>query len=210
MKILNKGTDESIAKCNSANHNKFIENAIRIIGSIIGIVGFFILVWPNISNMADSAVKNYNYNRSGWTTKIVSKTYPVSHIRIINESDYYDDNQKNAGYALVNYKALLDKGDMIALNVIKTNALEGNSDRYSYQFQVDEINYKSTEITEGDDADDELLHLFGSPNTNKFSEIKYKKGLKEPEVTVYYKVKYQHGKLKSKELKRDATLILPE
>ena len=56
MKILNKGTDEFIAKCNSANHNKFIENAIRIIGSIIGIVGFFILVWSNVSNMADSAV----------------------------------------------------------------------------------------------------------------------------------------------------------
>ena len=161
------------------------------------------LFWPTITRTYDNIF-------GSWETKIISKTYPVSHIRITHESDYYDDNQKNAGYALVNYKALLDKGDMIALNVIKTNALEGNSNRYSYQFQVDEINYKSTKITEGDDADDELLHLFGSPNNNKFSKIKYKKWLKEPEVTVYYKLKYQHGKLKSKELKRSATLVLPE
>lgn len=201
MKILKKGTDESTTK-----------DGLHItitVGSIMTVVAVIVGIYSLIT-FGSTITKIYDNAFGGWETKIVSKTYPVSHIRITHESDYYDDNQKNAGYALVNYKALLDKGDMIALNVIKTNALEGNSDRYSYQFQVDEINYKSTKITEGDDADDELLHLFGSPNNNKFSKIKYKKGLKEPEVTVYYKLKYQHGKLKSKELKRNATLILPE
>lgn len=205
MKILNKGTDESTTKnsyCFTAVKDSLFDAVVRAI-PVCSLIFMLFLFWPAITRTYDNIF-------GSWETKIISKTYPVSHIRITHESDYYDDNQKNAGYALVNYKALLDKGDMIALNVIKTNALEGNSDRYSYQFQVDEINYKSTKITEGDDADDELLHLFGSHNNNKFSKIKYKKGLKEPEVTVYYKLKYQHGKLKSKELKRSATLVLPE
>lgn len=205
MKILNKGTSESTTKnssCFKAVKDLLFDVVVWTI-PVCSLIFMLFLFWPTITQKYDNIF-------GGWETKIVSKTYPVSHIRITHESDYYDDNQKNAGYALVNYKALLDKGDMIALNIIKTNALEGNSDRYSYQFQVDEINYKSTKITEGDDADDELLHLFGSPNNNKFSKIKYKKGLKEPEVTVYYKLKYQHDKLKSKELKRNATLILPE
>lgn len=203
MKILNKGTDESTTKNSSCFKavNDLLFDAVAI--PVCSLIFMLFLFWPAITQKYDNIFGE-------WTTKTETKTYPVSHIRITHESDYYDDNQKNAGYALVNYKALLDKGDMIALNVIKTNALEGNSDRYSYQFQVDEINYKSTKITEGDDADDELLHLLGSPNNNKFSKIKYKKGLKEPEVTVYYKLKYQHGKLKSKELKRNATLVLPE
>lgn len=197
MKILKKGTSESTTEDSSC------KNFLIVFASLIGVcvvVYGLVLAWPSI-------VKGYNDTHGGWETKIVSKTYPVSHIRITNESDYYDDNQKNAGYALVNYKALLDKGDMIALNVIKTNALEGNSSRYSYEFQVDEINYKSTKII---DVEDSLRFLIEDPDTNKFSEIKYKKDLKEPEATVYYKLKYQHGKLKSKELKRDATLILPE
>ena len=205
MKILKKGTEESATKNSSCFKavNDLLFDAVVWAIPISSLIFMLFLFWPAITQKYDNIF-------GGWTTKTETKTYPVSHIRITHESDYYDDNQKNAGYALVNYRALLDKGDMIALNVIKTNALEGNSDRYSYQFQVDEINYKSTEITEGDDADDELLHLFGSPNNNKFSKIKYKKGLKEPEVTVYYKLKYQHGKLKSKELKRSATLVLPE
>lgn len=205
MKILNKGTDESTTKNSyyfTAVKDSLFDAVVRAI-PVCSLIFMLFLFWPTITRTYDNIF-------GSWETKIISKTYPVSHIRITHESDYYDDNQKNAGYALVNYKALLDKGDMIALNVIKTNALEGNSNRYSYQFQVDEINYKSTKITEGDDADDELLHLFGSPNNNKFSKIKYKKWLKEPEVTVYYKLKYQHGKLKSKELKRSATLVLPE
>lgn len=198
MKILKKSTEESTTE--SGRHiTVHIESIIAVVTAIVGIC-LLVAFWPAI-------VKGYNDTSGGWETKIVSKTYPVSHIRITNESDYYDDNQKNAGYALVNYKALLDKGDMIALNVIKTNALESNSSRYSYEFQVDEINYKSTKII---DVEDSLRFLIEDPDTNKFSEIKYKKGLKEPEATVYYKLKYQHGKLKSKELKRDATLILPE
>lgn len=205
MKILNKSTDESTTKnssCFTAVKDLLFDAVVRAF-PVCSLIFMLFLFWPAITQKYDNIF-------GGWTTKTETKTYPVSHIRITHESDYYDDNQKNAGYALVNYRTLLDKGDMIALNVIKTNALEGSSSRYSYQFQVDEINYKSTKITEGDDADDELLHLFGSPNNNKFSKIKYKKGLKEPEVTVYYKLKYQHGKLKSKELKRSATLVLPE
>lgn len=209
MKILNKGnTTKNSFETKPKKHKDFNPVIIHYVG--LAFVSLVLIVWAVSSVNLSQLGRDIDYEMSGWETKTETKTYPVSHIRITHESDYYDDNQKNAGYALVNYKALLDKGDMIALNVIKTNALEGNSDRYSYQFQVDEINYKSTKITEGDDADDELLHLFGSPNNNKFSKIKYKKGLKEPEVTVYYKLKYQHGKLKSKELKRSATLVLPE
>lgn len=205
MKILKKNTEDSTTK----NSSSFTAIKDLLFDAVVWAIPVCSLIFM-LFLFRPAITKTYDNIFGSWETKIVSKTYPVSHIRITNESDYYDDNQKNAGYALVNYKALLDKGDMIALNVIKTNALEGNSDRYSYQFQVDEINYKSTKIIEGDDADDSISHLFGSPDTNKFSEIKYKKGLKEPEATVYYKLKYQHGKLKSKELKRDATLILPE
>lgn len=202
MKILNKCTDESTTKNSSSLTavKDLLFDAVVWAIPVFSLIFMLFLFWPAITQKYDNIF-------GGQETKIVSKTYPVSHIRITNESDYYDDNQKNAGYALVNYKALLDKGDMIALNVIKTNALEGNSSRYSYEFQVDEINYKSTKII---DVEDGLRFLIEDPDTNKFSEIKYKKGLKEPEATVYYKLKYQHGKLKSKELKRDATLILPE
>lgn len=203
MKILNKGTDESAPKGNSASYNKFIENAIRIVGSIVGIVGFFILVWPNISNIADSAVKNYKYNNNGWTSKTETETYPVSHIRINKETEYYDENQLNAGYSLLNYKALKDKGDAIALNIIKTKALEGDNDHYRYKFTIDGIDYSS--IDETSDSD-----LFIDGGTNVFDEVEYKKGLNEPEVKVYYKLKYHYGKLKTKEMKYETTLILPD
>lgn len=203
MKIINKGTSESAPKGNSASHNKFIENAIRIVGSIVGIVGFFILVWPNISNIADSAVKNYNYNRSGWTSKTETKTYPVSHIRINKETEYYDENQLNAGYSLLNYKALKDKGDAIALNIIKTKALEGDNDHDRYRFTIDGIDYDSVYKT----SDSEL---FIDGEINVFDNVEYKKGLNEPEVKVYYKLKYHYGKLKKKEMKYETTLILPD
>ena len=203
MKIINKGTDESTAKGNSPSHNKFIENAIRIVGSVVGIVGFFVLVWPNISKLSTEVVNGYNYNHSGWTTKTETETYPVSHIRINKETEYYDENQLNAGYSLLNYKALKDKGDAIALNIIKTKALEGDNDHYRYKFTIDGIDYNSVYKT----SDSEL---FIDGETNVFDNVEYKKGLNEPEVKVYYKLKYHYGKLKKKEMKYETTLILPD
>ena len=203
MKILNKGTEESALKGNSTSYNKFIDNAIRIVGSVVGIVGFFVLVWPNISKLSTEVVNGYNYNHSGWTTKTETKTYPVSHIRINKETEYYDENQLNAGYSLLNYKALKDKGDAIALNIIKTKALEGDNDHYRYKFTIDGIDYDSVYKT----SDSEL---FIDGETNVFDNVKYKKGLDEPEVKVYYKLKYHYGKLKKKEMKYETTLILPD
>lgn len=195
MKILKKGTSESTPKGNSPSHNKFIENAIRI----VGIVGFFVLVWPNISKLSTEVVNGYNYNHSGWTTK----TYPVSHIRINKETEYYDENQLNAGYSLLNYKALKDKGDTIALNIIKTKALEGDNDHGRYKFTIDGIDYRSV-----DETSDNTLFIDGG--TNVFDNVEYKKGLNEPEVKVYYKLKYHHGKLKKTEMKYETTLVLPD
>ena len=43
-----------------------------------------------------------------------------------------------------------------------------------------------------------------------FDNVEYKKGLNEPEVKVYYKLKYHYGKLKKKEMKYETTLILPD
>lgn len=203
MKILNKGTDESTAKGNSPSYNKFIENAIRIVGSVIGIVGFFVLVWPNISKLSTEVVNGYNYNHSGWTTKTETKTYPVSHIRINKETEYYDANQLNAGYSLLTYKALKDKGDTIALNIIKTKALEGDNDHGRYKFTIDGIDYRSV-----DETSDNTLFIDGG--TNVFDNVEYKKGLNEPEVKVYYKLKYHHGKLKKTEMKYETTLVLPD
>ena len=203
MKILKKGTSESTPKGNSPSHNKFIENAIRIVGSVVGIVGFFVLVWPNISKLSTEVVNGYNYNHSGWTTKTETETYPVSHIRINKETEYYDENQLNAGYSLLNYKALKDKGDAIALNIIKTKALEGDNDHDCYKFTIDGIDYDSVYKT----SDSEL---FIDGETNVFDNVKYKKGLDEPEVKVYYKLKYHYGKLKKKEMKYETTLILPD
>ena len=203
MKILKKGTSESTPKGNSSSYNKFIENAIRIVGSVVGIVGFFVLVWPNISKLSTEVVNGYNYNHSGWTTKTETETYPVSHIRINKETEYYDENQLNAGYSLLNYKALKDKGDTIALNIIKTKALEGDNDHYRYKFTIDGIDYNSVDKT----SDSEL---FIDGETNVFDNVKYKKGLDEPEVKVYYKLKYHYGKLKKKEMKYETTLILPD
>lgn len=203
MKILKKGTSESTPKGNLPSYNKFIENAIRIVGSVVGIVGFFVLVWPNISKLSTEVVNGYNYNHSGWTTKTETETYPVSHIRINKETEYYDENQLNAGYSLLNYKALKDKGDAIALNIIKTKALEGDNDHDRYKFTIDGIDYSSVDET----SDSEL---FIDSGMNVFDNVEYKKGLNEPEVKVYYKLKYHYGKLKKKEMKYETTLILPD
>lgn len=203
MKILKKDTSESTPKGNSPSYNKFIENAIRIVSSVVGIVGFFVLVWLNISKLSTEVVNGYNYSHSGWTTKTETETYPVSHIRINKETEYYDENQLNAGYSLLNYKALKDKGDAIALNIIKTKALEGDNDHYRYKFTIDGIDYNSV-----DETSDSELFIDGGMNV--FDEVKYKKGLNEPEVKVYYKSKYHYGKLKKKEMKYETTLILPD
>lgn len=203
MKILNKGTEESALKGNSTGYNKFIDNAKCIVGSLIVIVVFFILVGPPISYSFNKAMKDFNYNNSGWTTKTETKTYPVSHIRINKETEYYDANQLNAGYSLLNYKALKDKGDTIALNIIKTKALEGDNDHGRYKFTIDGIDYRSV-----DETSDNTLFIDGG--TNVFDNVEYKKGLNEPEVKVYYKLKYHHGKLKKTEMKYETTLVLPD
>ena len=208
MKILNKGnTAENSFKADSSKAVKTININISEwlapVGIVITVVGCLFVFWPNISNMTDSVVKGYNYNHSGWTTKSETETYPVSHIRINKETEYYDENQLNAGYSLLNYKALKDKGDAIALNIIKTKALEGDNDHYRYKFTIDGIDYDSVYKT----SDSEL---FIDGETNVFDNVEYKKGLNEPEVKVYYKLKYHYGKLKKKEMKYETTLILPD
>lgn len=165
-------------------------------------VGLFAL-GPSFQKMVDNAINTYKYNNNGWTIKTESKTYPVSHIRIDKETEYYDENQLKAGYSLLNYNALKDKGDTIALNIIKTKALEGDDNHYRYNFTIDGIDYGSIYET----SDSELLFDKGM---NVFSEVEYKKGLKEPEVKVYYKLKYHYGKLKKKEMKYETTLVLPD
>ena len=96
-----------------------------------------------------------------------------------------------------------DKGDAIALNIIKTKALEGDNDHYRYKFTIDGIDYNSV-----DETSDSELFIDGGMNV--FDEVEYKKGLNEPEVKVYYKLKYHYGKLKTKEMKYETTLILPD
>lgn len=209
MKILKKGTSESAPKGNSSKSVKTINTNINIrewsvpVGLGIMLVGSLFILWPSISMHTTDAVNKYKYNRSGWTTKTETETYPVSHIRINKETEYYDENQLNAGYSLLNYKALKDKGDAIALNIIKTKALEGDNDHYRYKFTIDGIDYNSV-----DETSDSELFIDGGMNV--FDEVEYKKGLNEPEVKVYYKLKYHYGKLKKKEMKYETTLILPD
>lgn len=194
MKILNKGTDESTSKGNSSKSVKTINTNINIrewlvpVGLGIMLVGSLFILWPSISMHTTDAVNKYKYNRSGWTTKTETKTYPVSHIRINKETEYYDENQLKAGYSLLNYKALKDKGD---------------NDHDRYRFTIDGIDYDSVYKT----SDSEL---FIDGETNVFDNVEYKKGLNEPEVKVYYKLKYHYGKLKKKEMKYETTLILPD
>lgn len=208
MKILNKGnTTENSFKVDSSKSVKTININIREwlapVCMVITVVGCLFVFGPNISNMTDSVVKSYNYNHSGWTTKSETKTYPVSHIRIDKETEYYGENQLNAGYSLLNYKALKDKGDAIALNIIKTKALEGDNNHGRYKFTIDGIDYNSVDETSDSD-------LFIDGGMNVFDDVEYKKGLDEPEVKVYYKLKYHYGKLKKKEMKYETTLILPD
>lgn len=104
MKILNKSTDESTTKnssCFTAVKDLLFDAVVRAI-PVCSLIFMLFLFWPTITRTYDNIF-------GSWETKIISKTYPVSHIRITHESDYYDDNQKNAGYALVNYKALPEK-----------------------------------------------------------------------------------------------------
>lgn len=209
MKILKKGTSESTPKGNSSKSVKTINTNINIrewlvpVGLGIMLVGSLFILWPSISMHTTDAVNKYKYNRSGWTTKTETETYPVSHIRINKETEYYDENQLKAGYSLLNYNALKDKGDTIALNIIKTKALEGDNDHYRYNFTIDGFDYGSVYET----SDNEL---FFDGGTNVFDEVEYKKGLKEPEVKVFYKLKYHYGKLKKKEMKYETTLVLPD
>lgn len=210
MKILKKGTDEFTTKIiKSSKPTKTINFDINIckwlipVGIVIAVVGSLIVFWPNISNIVDRVVKSYNYENSGWTTKSETKIYPISHIRIDNETKYYDVNQQNAGYSLFNYKALKDKGDTVALNIIKTKALEGDNSHYRYKFTIDDVDYGSVDV----DSDNEL---FIDGVTNVFDNVEYKKGLKEPEVKAYYKLKYHYGKLKKTEMKFETTLVLPD
>lgn len=209
MKIINKGADEFTTKSNSSKSVKTINIDINIrewlvpVGLGIMLVGSLFILWPSISRHTTDAVNKYKYNNSGWTTKTETETYPVSHIRINKETEYYDENQLNAGYSLLNYKALKDKGDAIALNIIKTKALEGDNDHYRYKFTIDGIDYNSV-----DETSDSELFIDGGMNV--FDEVKYKKGLGEPEAKVYYKLKYHYGKLKKKEMKYETTLILPD
>lgn len=192
MKILNKGnTTKNSFETKPKKHKDFNPVIIHYVGLVI--VGLGLVVWAVSSLNWSQLGKDIDYEVSGWTYKYETKTYPVSQILIKDEADYYTDSQVNAGYALVNYKTLHDKGMANALDMIKQNALN------KYAFKVDEINYKKTDLA------DSLFEYYHS-----FTDIKYKKGIKEPEAKVYYRLKYHHGKLESKELKSDATLILPE
>lgn len=192
MKILNKGnTTKNSFETKPKKHKDFNPVIIHYVG--LAIVGLGLVVWAVSSLNWSQLGKDIDYEVSGWTYKYETKSYPVSQISIKDEADYYTDSQVNAGYALVNYKVLHDKNMANALDMIKQNALN------KYGFKVDEINYKKTDLA------DSLFEYYHS-----FTDIKYKKGIKEPEAKVYYRLKYHHGKLESKELKSDATLILPE
>lgn len=192
MKILNKGnTTKNSFETKPKKHKDFNPVIIHYVG--LAFVSLGLVVWAvsyvNLSQLG----KDIDYEVGGWTYKYESKSYPVSQISIKDEADNYTDSQVNAGYALVNYKTLHDKGMASAMDMIKQNALN------KYAFKVDEINYKKTDLA------DSLFEYYHS-----FTDIKYKKSIKEPEAKVYYRLKYHHGKLESKELKSDATLILPE
>lgn len=191
MKIINKGNEHNSVVAKPKKHKDFNPVIVHYIGLVL--VSLSLIVWA-IFNINWSQVKaKIDYETSGWTYKYETKSYPVSQISIKDEADYYTDSQVNAGYALVNYKTLHDKGMASAMDMIKQNALN------KYGFKVDEINYKKTDLA------DSLFEYYHS-----FTDIKYKKGIKEPEAKVYYRLKYHHGKFVSKELKSDATLILPE
>jgi hypothetical protein len=192
MKILNKGnTTKNSFETKPKKHKDFNPVIIHYVGLAFVSLSLIVLA---IFNINWSQVKaKIDYETSGWTYKYETKSYPVSQISIKDEADNYTDSQVNAGYALVNYKILHNKGMASVMDMIKQNALN------KYAFKVDEINYKKTDLA------DSLFEYYHS-----FTDIKYKKGIKEPEAKVYYRLKYHHGKLESKELKSDATLILPE
>lgn len=191
MKIINKGNEHNSFETKTKKSKGFNPVIVHYIG--LAFVSLLLIVW-GISNVNWSQVKaKIDYETSGWTYKYETKSYPVSQISIKDEASYYTDSQVNAGYALVNYKVLHDKNMANAMDMIKQNALN------KYAFKVDEINYKKTDLA------DSLFEYYHS-----FTDIKYKKSIKEPEAKVYYRLKYHHGKLESKELKSDATLILPE
>lgn len=192
MKILNKGnTTKNSFETKPKKHKDFNPVIIHYVG--LAFVGLGLVVYAVSSVNWPQLGKDIDYEASGWTYKYETKTYPVSQISIKDEADNYTDSQVNAGYALVNYKTLHDKGMASAMDMIKQNALN------KYAFKVDKINYKKTDLA------DSLFEYYHS-----FTDIKYKKGIKEPEAKVYYRLKYHHGKFVSKELKSDATLILPE
>lgn len=193
MKIINKGNEHNSFETKPKKNKGFNLAIARDVRLALVLASILLIAW-GISNVNWSQVKaKIDYETSGWTYKYETKSYPVSQISIKDEADYYTDSQVNAGYALVNYKVLHDKNMANALDMIKQNALN------KYAFKVDEINYKKTDLA------DSLFEYYHS-----FTDIKYKKGIKEPEAKVYYRLKYHHGKLESKELKSDATLILPE
>lgn len=213
MKILNKNNTVQ----NEVNQYEVEPNKVQlselikgkdgklfstVIATII-LVGTLLAFWTPISRFFSNTIKNINYATSGWTTKTESKTYPISHIRIDDETDYYDENQLNAGYSLHNYKALKDKGDTIALNIIKTKALEGDNSNYPYAFIIDGVDYDSVDVT----SDNEF---FIRSDRNVFDKVEYQKGLDVPQVKVYYKLNYHYGKFDHKELQYETTLILPE
>lgn len=191
MKIINKGNEHNSVVAKPKKHKDFNPVIVHYIGLVL--VSLSLVVWA-IFNINWSQVKaKIDYETSGWTYKYETKSYPVSQISIKDEADYYTDSQVNAGYALVNYKVLHDKNMANALDMIKQNALN------KYGFKVDEIDYDKTDL-----ANASYVYY------HSFTDIKYKKGIKEPEAKVYYRLKYHHGKFVSKELKSDATLILPE
>ena len=191
MKIINKGNEHNSVVAKPKKHKDFNPVIVHYIGLVL--VSLSLIVWA-IFNINWSQVKaKIDYETSGWTYKYETKSYPVSQISIKDEADYYTDSQVNAGYALVNYKVLHDKNMANALDMIKQNALN------KYGFKVDEIDYDKTDLA------DSLFEYYHS-----FTDIKYKKGIKEPEAKIYYELAYHHGKFVSKELKSDATLILPE
>ena len=191
MKIINKGNEHNSVVAKPKKHKDFNPVIVHYIGLVL--VSLSLIVWA-IFNINWSQVKaKIDYETSGWTYKYETKSYPVSQISIKDEADYYTDSQVNAGYALVNYKVLHDKNMANALDMIKQNALN------KYGFKVDEIDYDKTDL-----ANASYVYY------HSFTDIKYKKGIKEPEAKVYYRLKYHHGKFVSKELKSDATLILPE
>ena len=193
MKILNKGnTTKNSFETKPKKHKDFNPVIIHYVG--LAFVSLGLVVWAVSSVNWSQRGKDIDYELSGWTYKYESKTYPVSQITIDDESDYYTDSQVNAGYALVNYKVLRDKNMASAADMVKQNALN------EYHFNVDEINYDNVDLA--DSIFNDTYH--------SFTEVKYKKGLKEPEAKIYYELAYHQGKFVSKELKSDATLILPE